>query len=227
MTLSAERDEEILKRLHDTVVNMDEVSVVAAANEALAEGMGAYRAIMHGLAAGMTTVGRLFEEEEYFVPEILLCAEALYAGLNVLRPHIRREDVGVSSKGNVIIGVVQGDVHDIGKNLVKIMFEVAGFTVYDLGRDVPLERFAEAQTETNAKLVALSTMMTTTMPGVKRAIEIIRKRDPHVKIMIGGAPISQYTVEEFGADGTAPNATSALGEAIRMIGTLRTLAVNA
>jgi corrinoid protein of di/trimethylamine methyltransferase len=218
---TSEREKELQKKLHDAVLNMNKAAAIAASNEAVAEGASAYRAIMDGLAAGMQSAGKLFEDEEYFVPELLMCSEALYAGLDILRPHVRKEEVGTGAKGDVVIGVVRGDIHDIAKNLVKLMFEVAGFSVHDLGRDVPLEKFAEEQLRTDSELVALSTMMTTTMPGMKRAIEIIRERNPNVKIMIGGAPVSQKAVEAYGADSTANNATNALREAIKLISQLR------
>lgn len=215
------REQELQKKLHDAVLNINKDAAVAASNEVVTEGASAYRAIMDGLAAGMQSAGKLFEEEEYFVPELLMCSEALYAGLDILRPHVKKEEVGTSAKGDIVIGVVRGDIHDIAKNLVKLMFEVAGFTVHDLGRDVPLEKFAEEQIRTDSNLVALSTMMTTTMPGMKRAIEIIRAKNPNVKIMIGGAPVSQKAVELYGADSTANNATNALREALKLISTLR------
>jgi len=116
---------------------------------------------------------------------------------------------------------VEGDVHDIGKNLVKLMFEVAGFEVHDLGKDVPLEKFVEEQLKTDADLVCLSAMMTTTMPGMKKVIEMLRERNPNVKIMIGGAPVSEKTVEMYGADATGKDAASALEEAIKMVASLR------
>lgn len=218
---TSEREQELLQQLHDAVLNMDTPGAIVASKDVIAEGTSAYRAIMDGLAAGMQTAGQLFEEEEYFVPELLMCSEALNAGLEILRPHIKIEEVGAGVKGDVVIGVVRGDIHDIAKNLVKLMFEVAGFNVHDLGRDVPLEKFAEEQLRTESELVALSTMMTTTMPGMKRAIEIIREKNPNVKIMIGGAPISAKAVEAYNADGTANNATNALREAIKMVAALR------
>ena len=139
MVASAEKREDILNRLKNGVIEFDEDAVKEAANEVLESGMDAYDAVMNGLAAGMDVVGELFSSNEYFVPEVLMCADALYAGLDILRPHIVRSEEN-QIKGDVVIGTVEGDVHYIGKNLVKLMFEVAGFTVYDLGRDVPLEK---------------------------------------------------------------------------------------
>jgi corrinoid protein of di/trimethylamine methyltransferase len=189
---------------------------------ALESGLDAYDAIMNGLAAGMERVGELYDQQEYFVPEMLIAADALYAGLNILRPHIRKEEQG-GKKGQVVIGTVQGDVHDIGKNLVKMMFEIGGFTVHDLGRDVPLEKFVEEQIKTDAEIVALSAMMTTTMMGMKKVVQMIKEKNPNVSIMLGGAPLTQEIAGLFGADGYAASAGNALQEAIKMIGQLRKL----
>ena len=219
MTNEAKR-EELLKKLADGVVQFEEDEVAAAATEVLELGLDAYDAIINGLAKGMDEAGRLWDEEEYFVPELLLCADALYAGLNILRPHVKAEDKR-DNKGVVVIGTVQGDVHDIGKNLVKMMFEVAGFEVHDLGKDVELEKFVEEQLRTNAELVCLSAMMTTSMLGMERIINMIREKNPNVKIMIGGAPVTGEVVEKFGADGTADSASSALKEALKMVASLR------
>jgi methanogenic corrinoid protein MtbC1 len=160
--------EELLKTLSDGVVNFEEDKVKEAAQKVLDEGLNAYDAVMNGLAAGMEIVGDLYDQHEYFVPELLMSADALYAGLDLLTPHIKMEDLDQRVRGQVVIGTVQGDVHDIGKNLIKMMFEVAGFTVHDLGRDVPLEKFAEEQMRTDSEIVALSAMMTTTMMGMKK-----------------------------------------------------------
>jgi corrinoid protein of di/trimethylamine methyltransferase len=211
---------ELLKRLADGVLKFEEDEVVKAANEVIELGLDAYDAIMNGLAKGMEEAGRLWEEEEYFVPELLLCADALYSGLSILRPHMKIEDTQ-KTKGVVVIGTVQGDVHDIGKNLVKMMFEVAGFEVHDLGKDVPLESFVAEQLKTNAELVCLSAMMTTSMLGMERVIKLIRERNPNVKIMIGGAPVTEEIVHKFGADGTADSASNALKEALKMVSSLR------
>ena len=211
----------LLKELSDGVVEYDEDRVKEAAQKVLDEGLNAYDAVMNGLAAGMEIVGELYDKQEYFVPELLLCADALYAGLDILKPHIRMEDLGDSPKGQVVIGTVQGDVHDIGKNIIKMMFEVAGFTVHDLGRDVPLEKFVEEQIRTDSEIVALSAMMTTTMMGMKKAIQMIKEKNPDVAIMLGGAPLTRDTAELFGADGYADSAGNAVQEAIKMITRLR------
>jgi len=213
------RERELLKGLHDAVVAFDEEKVAELSQAALDEGLDAYKAIMDGLAAGMETVGRLYDSQEYFVPEVLMCSDALYRGLDVLKPHVKDTDAKV--RGQVVIGTVEGDVHDIGKNLVKMMFEVAGFTVHDLGRDVKLEKFVEEQLRTDSEIVALSALMTTSMLAMPKVISMIRARNPKVKIMIGGAPLSSEVAEKYGADGYADNAANAVQEAVRMIGRLR------
>ena len=214
-----EKRAELIAKLRNAVIQYDEDASKEGAQEALKEGMDANDAIFNGLVSGMEEVGRLFEAQEYFVPEMLMCADALYAGLDILKPHVKQLDLGV--KGSVVIGTVEGDVHDIGKNIVKMMFDVAGFTVYDLGRDVPLEKFVEEQMKTDSDLVCLSAMMTTTMTGMKKVIDDLRKKNPNVKIMLGGAPVSQDVADKYGADGYAKDATNALKDAINMIASLK------
>ena len=216
-----DRKEEILKKLAEAVVEFDEDGAKEWAQTALDEGMDAFEAIMNGLAAGMETVGDLYDQQEYFVPELLMSADALYIGLDILRPHIEEEKV--KKMGQVVIGTVQGDVHDIGKNIIKLMFDVGGFEVHDLGRDVPLEKFVEEQLRTDAEIVAMSAMMTTTMVGMKKVIEMIKEKNPNVAIMLGGAPVTQDTASLWGADGYAESAGNAVQEAIKMIGQLRKL----
>ena len=216
-----EKKKELLERLRNAVIQYDEDAAKEASREVLDVGMDANDAIFNGLVSGMEEVGRLFEAQEYFVPELLMCADALYAGLDILKPHVKQLDLGV--RGSVGIGTVEGDVHDIGKNIVKMMFDVAGFTVYDLGRDVPLDKFVEEQLRTDSDLVCLSAMMTTTMTGMKKVIDDLRTKNPNVKIMIGGAPVSADIAEKWGADGYAKDANNALKDAINMISSLKKL----
>ena len=215
------RKEEILKKLAEAVVEFEEDMAKEWAQIALDEGMDAFEAIMDGLAAGMETVGDLYDQQEYFVPELLMSADALYAGLDILKPHIKKEDI--KQMGQVVIGTVQGDVHDIGKNIIKLMFDVGGFEVHDLGRDVPLEKFVEEQLKTDAEIVAMSAMMTTTMVGMKKVIDMIKAKNPNVAIMLGGAPVTQDVAQLWGADGYAESAGNAVQEAIKMISQLRKL----
>ncbi len=216
-----ERKKEILKGLYDGVVEFDEDKVVECADAALAEDVDAYEAVMDGLAAGMEHVGQLYSDQVYFVPEVLMCSDALYAGLDILKPHITGDKA--EAKGQVVIGTVEGDVHDIGKNLVKMMFEVGGFTVHDLGRDVKLEKFVEEQLKTDSEIVALSALMTTSMLAMPKVVEMVKARNPDALIMVGGAPISQEVADNYGADGYADNAANAVQEAIQMISRLREL----
>ncbi len=215
------RKKEILDNLAEAVVEFEEDQAREWAQIALDEGMDAFEAIMQGLAAGMETVGDLYDQQEYFVPELLMSADALYAGLDILKPHIKADEM--KEMGQVVIGTVQGDVHDIGKNIIKLMFEVGGFDVHDLGRDVPLESFVEEQLKTDAEIVAMSAMMTTTMTGMKKVIEMIKEKNPDVAIMLGGAPVTKDVADLFGADGYAESAGNAVQEAIKMISSLRKL----
>jgi len=211
--------EELLEALKDGVINYKEEQVKEASQQALDDGQTALEMIMDGLAAGMEVVGDLYERHEYFVPEVLMCADALYAGLAILRPHVPKSDS--ENVAQVVIGSIQGDVHDIGKNLVKMMFDVAGWEVYDLGRDVPLENFVKEQLRTDAEVVAMSAMMTTTMLGMKKVIKMIKDKNPNVAIMLGGAPVTQDVASLFGADGYAESAGNAVAEGIKMISRLR------
>jgi len=212
---SEERAQELIKGLYDGVVNMDEEAVARLSRVVLEEGIDVYEVIAKGLTAAMDRVGELYRSQEYFVPELLLCSDAFYAGLDILKPHIRVKEADVEHE--IIIGVVEGDIHDIGKNLVKVMFEAAGWVVYDLGRDVKLDRFVEEQKERNADVVAMSALMTTSMLAIPRAIEMIRGCDPDVAIMVGGAPLTREIAMSYGADGYADNAGEAVQEAVRML----------
>ena len=211
--------EELLEKLKNGVVEYQEDEVKEASQQALDDGYDALEMIMDGLAAGMEIVGDLYDRNEYFVPEVLMCADALYAGLDILRPHVPEKEDDVNAQ--VVIGSIQGDVHDIGKNLVKMMFDVAGWDVHDLGRDVPLEKFVEEQLRTDSEVVAMSAMMTTTMLGMKKVIKMIKEKNPDVAIMLGGAPVTQDVANLFGADGYAESAGNAVSEGIKMISRLR------
>lgn len=211
--------EELFEKLKDGVINFKDDQVKEASQTAVDEGYPALEMIMDGLAAGMEVVGDLYEKQEYFVPEVLMCADALYGGLDILRPHVPKKEGGAIAQ--VVIGSIQGDVHDIGKNLVKMMFDVAGWEVYDLGRDVPLENFVKEQMRTDAEVVAMSAMMTTTMLGMRKVIKMIKEKNPNVAIMLGGAPVTQDVATLFGADGYAESAGNAVQEGIKMISRLK------
>jgi corrinoid protein of di/trimethylamine methyltransferase len=205
--------------MKEGVVEYEEDQVKEASQEWLDGGHLPLDGIMDGLAAGMEIVGDLYDRNEYFVPEVLMCADALYAGLAILRPHVPKSSEGINAQ--VVIGSIQGDVHDIGKNLVKMMFDVAGWEVHDLGRDVPLENFVKEQLRTDSEVVAMSAMMTTTMLGMKKVIAMIKEKNPNVAIMLGGAPVTKDVANLFGADGYAESAGNAVSEGIKMISRLR------
>ncbi len=219
--VSDERTKEILKGLHDAVVQYDEDKTAEWAKIALDEGLDPFVATLDGLADGMIKVGELYNKKEYFVPELLLCADALYAGLNILKPAITASGREAKVKGSIVLGVVEGDVHDIGKNLVKVMFEVAGWTVHDLGKDVPLDKFVEEQVRTDSDIVGISAMMTTSMLAMPVVIKKLREKNPNIRILLGGAPINPDVVEKYGADGYAKSAGTAVDEAINLLKTLK------
>ena len=218
---SGERTEEIFKELRKAVVDFDEDKVVEWANIALDEGIDPFVATMDGLAEGMIEVGDLYNKKEYFVPELLMCADALYAGLGVLKPAIIASGRKPEAKGSIVLGVVEGDVHDIGKNLIKMMFDVAGWTVYDLGKDVPLDKFVDELARTGSEIVGLSALMTTSMVSMPEIVKKLKEQNPKVRIMLGGAPITPEIVEKYGADGYADGAGTAVDEAIKLIKMLK------
>lgn len=210
--------EQILAGLAEAVVQMDEGRAVELAHAALDAGIDAYEAIMEGLAKGMNVVSGKYEREEYFVPQILMCADAMYAALGVLKPHLSADRVATRAK--VVIGVVEGDIHDIGKNIVALMLEAAGFQVFDLGRDVPVRNFVEKAKEVGADIIAMSTLMSITMGGMRRVIELLKEeglRD-RFKVMIGGGPISASYAEKIGADAYGESAAEAVRVAQALTG---------
>ena len=205
-----------LKKLHDAVLNGDSKTAVAVTKEALAEGMEPLKLVTEAMVPAMDEVGRRFECEEYFVPELLLSARAMKGALELLRPLLAAK--GVKPTGKVAIGTVQGDLHDIGKNLVASLLEGGGFEVIDLGTDVAPEKFIQAVKESGADIVCLSALLTVTMPSMKKTIDALKAagvRD-RVKVLIGGAPVTQQYAEEIGADGYGENANTAVSLARRM-----------
>ena len=210
--------EELLQKLSDAVLEMEDEEVVALANQAIDEGVDAFEAIDKGLTDGMERAGKLFEEEEYFVPELLMCSDTLNAGLDVLKPHLKVEEGAVKHK--VVLGVVEGDTHDIGKNLVKLMLETSGVEIIDVGRDIPAKQFVEVAKKEGAEIIALSTLMTTTMKAMEEVITILKEegiRDKF-KVMVGGGPISQGFANKIGADGYSVNAAEAVRLAKSLVG---------
>ena len=217
--VTGEETQKIVSDIYNAVLHMDEDTARELSQAAVEKGIDAYHVVIHGLTAAMDKAGELYVQHEYFVPELLLCSDALYAGLEVLRPHITSSDVGKQKQ--IVIGVVEGDIHDIGKNLVKIMFEADGWIVHDLGKDVVLQQFAEEQKRTHSDIVAMSALMTTSMLAMPKAIELVRVVDPDVAIMLGGAPLTQEIAINYGADGYADNAGEAVQAAVKMLERLR------
>lgn len=209
--------EDLVRKLSDCVVEMKEQEIIEVSKAYVEEKYPAYEGIMDGLVDGMNRVSSLYDEEEYFVTDVLLCSDAMYAGLDVLKPHLKSESSG--NKPKVVIGVVEGDTHDIGKNLVKIMLETAGFEMYDLGRDVPLDRFVNKAKEVQASLICMSTLMTTTMPGMPEVIHKLESENMRgqVKVMVGGSPISKKYADQIGADGYSANAVEAVRVAKKLL----------
>ena len=211
--------EELIARLAECVLEMEDEEVVDVDNEYIEAGYEAYDGIMEGLVAGMNKASDLYDAEEYFVTDVLLCSDAMYAGLDVLRPHLPAvENTGDVKKA--VIGVVEGDTHDIGKNLVKIMMDTAGFEMHDLGRDVPLAQFVDKAEEVGADIIAMSTLMTTTMPGMREVVSMLEERGIRgkYKVMVGGSPISQKFCDEIGADIYTSNAVEAVKAAKAAVG---------
>jgi 5-methyltetrahydrofolate--homocysteine methyltransferase len=198
-----------IDELREAVVDGQAKVAVAKVGEGLAEGTEAGTLLRDGLIAGMGQVGQLYEEGEIFVPEMLVAARAMAAALKVLKPYLVEQ--GVKSNGKVAIGTTQGDLHDIGKNLVAMMLEGSGYEIVDLGVDVPADKFVQAVRE-GANVVAMSALLTTTMTNMQATIEALRDaglRD-QVRIIVGGAPITKTYADEIGADGYAEDASSAV-----------------
>ena len=189
--------------------------VKAAVIKALEEGIPASEILEDGLLAGMDIIGQKFKNNEVFVPEVLVAARAMNRGVEILRPYLVED--GVETKGTVILGTVKGDMHDIGKNLVRMMMEGKGLEVIDIGVDVPTESFLDAAREHNAKLICCSALLTTTMGEMKNVVDAVKASEMNgkVKIMIGGAPITQTFCEQIGADCYTPDAASAAEAALK------------
>jgi len=197
------------KAIGDALVACDQPKVLELVKSGLIQGVSAKDLLNQGLIAGMDVVGGRMENEEMFIPEVLMAAKAMGAAVNVLKPLLAESDV--SSQGKVVIGTVKGDLHDIGKNLVAMMLESAGLEVYNLGVDVAPDKFVNEIKTKNANILALSALLTTTMPMMKETVAAVANAGirEKVKILVGGAPVTQSFAMEIGADGYAPDAGSA------------------
>jgi len=209
---------ELFKQIVEKLYAGEAEEVAGLTQQALNEGISPAEILNDGLLVGMDKVGRDFKAGDLFVPEVLIAARAMHAGMNVLKPFLT--DAKISSAGKMVIGTVQGDLHDIGKNLVAMMMEGAGFEVVDLGIDVPPKRFVEAVGKEKPDLLGMSALLTTTMPMMKTTIEALEEAEMRhqVKVIVGGAPVTQAWAEEIGADGYAPDAASAVDKAKELLG---------
>jgi 5-methyltetrahydrofolate--homocysteine methyltransferase len=209
---------ELLGKMAESLIAGKIDEVVNLTKEALDGGAAPADILDQGLLAGMDVVGQRFKAEEMFIPEVLRCAKCMHGAMEILRPLLA--ETGAESIGTLIIGTVKGDLHDIGKNLVGMMFEGAGFNVVDLGIDKEPQNFVDAIKEHNATLIGMSALLTTTMPKMGETINAIKEagiRD-QVKILVGGAPITAAFAEEIGADGYASNAASAVDKGKELMG---------
>ncbi|NPV55263.1 MAG: corrinoid protein [Anaerolineae bacterium] len=208
----------VLQHIFDSIMEGQQNVTPVKVQEAIDAGIDPGRILNESMVAAMTEVGRLFEEGEYYVPEMLIAARAMQAGLGVLKPLLMQSDI--KSMGKIVAGTVKGDLHDIGKNLVCMMLEGAAFEIVDLGADVAPEKFVEAVQSTGANIVAMSALLTTTMPNMKTTIEALEAAGlrKQVKVMVGGAPLTSQYATEIGADGYAPDASRAVALAKQLAG---------
>ena len=204
-----------LKALAEAVIKGDQTTAVSVTKAALSEGMAPKSILDEGLIAGMDVIGGRFKRNEVYIPEVLIAARAMKMAMEVLEPELTK--AGVRPIGKLVIGTVQGDLHDIGKNLVAMMLKGAGFEVIDLGVDVAPAKFVEEAKAKNAQLVGMSALLTTTMPGMEKTIKALKEAGVKAKIMVGGAPVTQSFAEKIGAQGYAPDAASAVDTAKRLV----------
>jgi len=206
--------EKLLEQLGESIINIDEASGIRAIESALAEGLDPVEIIEKGLSVGMLEMGNKFEDGEVFLPQVMMAAALMTKLVEVAKKEIKSGEV-TSKSGKIVLGTVEGDVHDIGKNIVKILLQANGFEVYDLGRDAPLTSFIEKTKEVNADIVASSALMTATMQGQAALEGMLREagiRD-RIKTMVGGAPCTDHWAKKIGADAYAENASEAVNKA--------------
>jgi 5-methyltetrahydrofolate--homocysteine methyltransferase len=210
--------ENLVKEVYSAVLNGNASEVKEKVQLALDNGTEAETILNSGLIAAMKEVGQLFEDGEYFVPEMLISARAMQSGMIILRPHLVAQDI--KPIGKVVIGTVKGDLHDIGKNLVSMMLEGSGFQIFDLGTDVSPEKFLDAINTHKPDIVGMSALLTTTMVNMEKTMQFLEENGVRkgIKVIIGGAPISQKYADDIGADGYAPDASQAAVIASRLMG---------
>jgi trimethylamine corrinoid protein len=210
---------ELLQQMKEAIIDGDSEKAAALAQNALDQDMSPLEALEKGFSQGMSVLGEQFEKEECFLPELLLAEEAMNAAVEVFKPKIAELKTEMSTKGKVVFGVIQGDVHDIGKNIIKLFLSVSGYEVIDLGRDVPVRKFIEAAQNENADIIAASALMTTTMIYMPELIKQLGERGirDQFKVMVGGAPVVRSWAEEIGSDGYCRTTSEALAEAERLV----------
>ena len=204
-----------LKALADAVIRGDQATAVNVTKAALKEKMAPKMVLDQGLIAGMDVVGARFKNNEIYIPEVLIAARAMKMAMEVLEPELVK--AGVKPIGKLLIGTVQGDLHDIGKNLVAMMLKGAGFEVIDLGVDVSPDKFAAEARAKNVNLIGMSALLTTTMPGMEKTIKALQQAGIQAKIMVGGAPVTKSFADRIGAHGYAPDAASAVDTAKSLV----------
>ena len=202
--------------LKDSIIKGDQNTAKEITEAAIGEGMDPEAILNDGLIAGMNVIGKAFKNNEVYVPEVLIAARAMKTAMELLEPKLVEK--GVEPAGTVVMGTVQGDLHDIGKNLVTMMLKGAGFKVIDLGTDVAPEAFLDAMKENNATVVGLSALLTTTMPTMAKTIEVLTGSGVAAKVMVGGAPVTQEYADKIGAAGYAADAASAVDVAKKLVG---------
>ena len=204
--------------LADSIIAGDNVKSKEITQKLVDSGVSSSEILNEGLVPGMEVVGRQFKANEMYIPEVLIAARAMHAAMDIIKPML--SESGAKMKGTVIIGTVQGDLHDIGKNLVGMMLEGGGFSVIDVGVDVSAEKYVEEAKKSGAKLIGLSALLTTTMPVMKDVIAILKtdSSTADVKVMVGGAPLTQEYSDSIGANGYAPDASSAVDLATKLLG---------
>ena len=209
---------DLLAKISENLLNGEDEKVAELTQEAIDQGLPPKRILDDGLIAGMDIVGQRFKTHEIYLPEVLVAARAMYAGMDRLKPLLLKE--GISSIGKVVLGSVQGDLHDIGKNLVGIMLKGAGFEVIDLGADVPPERFVETAREHDALVIGMSALLTTTMPAMRNVVDLLNEQGltRKVKTIIGGAPVSADFAREIGADAHGYDAANAVERVKGLVG---------
>lgn len=214
-----EAEKTLLDKIVNSVLFFDDIEMETAVQHWNELGLDPSIAILCGLVPAMEEVGRLYEDQVYFIPELILCSDVLYKGLELLKSRLDIKDM--HNKGKIVIGVVCGDIHDIGKNVVKMMLEISGFQVYDLGRDVSLKDFMDKVTEIKPDILCLSAMMTTTMLEMKRIIKAIKEANPNLKVLVGGAPVTEHMARRWGASGYAKDAHQALKIALNVMNKIK------